>query len=141
MMSSSLAPSVVWFWAVCTAACTAGGRLVMGVAAPGGWLPTCRTMLPPVTVTVWPLRVTNVARAAPGAWPGDGNTNACVSCVAGLNTITTIVPLIAATPLGVEMLKFDWRARTSCTAACDTWARTLPATTWNEASRSRLALS
>src|SRR6266536_3118028 len=40
-----------------------------------------------------------------------------------------------ATAVGVEMTKFDCRARTSDTAALDTTARTLPTTRWNAARR------
>ena len=38
----------------------------------------------------------------------------------------TIVPRAAATAVGVEIAKFDWRARTSATEACAIAARSLP---------------
>src|SRR2546426_8670905 len=115
------------------AARAAGARFEIGVAGLGVPVPTTRENVPPVRTTCWPLRLMKLTRAADADCPADGSTSTIVSagvaCVADLVRMVTTVPRTAATPDGVEIVKFDWRCRASCTAAEDTWARTLPATT------------
>jgi hypothetical protein len=67
---------------------------------------------------------------APGELPSVKSNSGTTAIMLFWPSVKThrIVPLAAATAVGVEMAKFDWRTRARVMAACATIARTFPTT-------------